>query len=97
MGLVTKLISFWLITQLFFVGPAGPSTFAFLDKVRIDRMVFVCIITWFIILVITRHILLPKISAIEWFSSARILTPEEITDRDIPMNTKQSKALALPT
>ena len=67
MGLVTKLISFWLITQLFFVGPAGPSTFAFLDKVRIDRIVFVCIITWFIILVITRHIILPKITAIEWF------------------------------
>lgn len=67
MGLITKLISFWLITQLFFCGPAGPSTFSFFDKVRIDRIVFVCIITWFIGLIITRRIQLPKITAIEWF------------------------------
>jgi O-antigen ligase len=66
MGLITKLISFWLITQLFFIGPAGPSTFAFLDKVRIDRIVFVSIIIVFAILIISRHISLPKISAIEW-------------------------------
>jgi O-antigen ligase len=67
MGLITKLISFWLITQLFFYGPSGPSTFSFLDNTRIDRIVFVLIITWFIGLIITRRVQLPKITAIEWF------------------------------
>jgi O-antigen ligase len=67
MEIFSKLVSLWLVTQLFFYGPNGPNiNIGAIDNTRIDRLIFACIIVWFLVSVILRRISFPKLSAIEW-------------------------------
>lgn len=74
MGLLASLISIWLVTQLFFYGPAGPEILEVFNAVRIDRLVFICIVGWFCILAARRRIVLTKLTTTEWFMLFFLIT-----------------------
>lgn len=68
MKLINPLLCIWLASQPFFWGPSSPGIgIPFLDQIRIDRILFLIIVIFFLFGAARRKIVLMPISKIEFF------------------------------